>query len=442
MAYVKQIAETSRLPTKSGNFSLEEAVALEGVHLQTIAEQPEYQTISSRAQQDQLERELAQSEKSSQKGSEYAGVAASEPPLYYALQAIPYSLGAGATLLDRVELMRLLSALMGALTAMFAFLFIREALPRTSWAWTVGGLGVALAPLLGFMSGAVNPDAMLYAVSAAVFYSLARGFRRGMTRGRAMIIGLLTAIGLLTKLNFVGIAPGVLMGMIVLSVRAARSEGRRAYVSLALALAVAISPVVVFVAVHVASGAPAFGIVSNAISVTHRSLWSEIGYIWQLYLPRLPGMRSDFSGALTTRQIWFNGYIGLYGWLDTPFPGWFYDVALIPAGVIAGLCARSLVVGARDLRARGGELAVYCVMSIGLMTLIGADSAIAFPGMNAEYGQARYLLPMLPLLGVVLALAARGAGRRWGPSIGAAMIVLFLAHDIFSQLQVVARFYG
>jgi hypothetical protein len=49
---------------------------------------------------------------------------------------------------------------------------------------------------------------------------------------------------------------------------------------------------------------------------------------------------------------------------------------------------------------------------------------------------------MLPLLGAALALAARGAGRRWGPIVGAVIIMLFIAHDIFSQLQVVARFYG
>jgi hypothetical protein len=41
-----------------------------------------------------------------------------------------------------------------------------------------------------------------------------------------------------------------------------------------------------------------------------------------------------------------------------------------------------------------------------------------------------------------VALAARGAGRRWGPAVGAAIIILMLAHDLFSQLQVIARYYG
>jgi hypothetical protein len=42
---------------------------------------------------------------------------------------------------------------------------------------------------------------------------------------------------------------------------------------------------------------------------------------------------------------------------------------------------------------------------------------------------------------VALALTARGAGRRWGPTAGALIVVLFLAHNIFSQLLVVARYY-
>jgi hypothetical protein len=37
---------------------------------------------------------------------------------------------------------------------------------------------------------------------------------------------------------------------------------------------------------------------------------------------------------------------------------------------------------------------------------------------------------------------ARGAGRRRGPAAAALIVVLFLAHDVFSRLLVVARFYG
>ena len=83
---------------------------------------------------------------------------------------------------------------------------------------------------------------------------------------------------------------------------------------------------------------------------------------------------------------------------------------------------------------------MYASIALGLMALIGTDSYSAFPKLTAEYAQSRYLLPLLPLLGAALALAARGAGRRLGPPVGALIVLLFLAHDLFSQLLVVARY--
>jgi 4-amino-4-deoxy-L-arabinose transferase-like glycosyltransferase len=443
-AYVKQLAEAGQLPTSnSGALSAEELVALTYLHFEAVREQPEHGTISSPVEQAELQHEVARAAHFAPKGSPSAGVATQEPPLYYALQTLPYELDSGGTLLGRLELMRLLSALMGGLTALFVFLFIREALPAVPWAWTVGAFGVALAPLLGFMSGSVNPDALLFAVSAAVFYCLARAFRRGLTRRLALALGAVTAAGLLTKLNFIGLAPGVLLGMFVLAVRAARIYGASAaWRLLAPALALALSPIAAVVAIHLAAGHPLLGVVSSGIDTTRGSLLGELGYIWQLYLPRLPGMSSDFPGLLTARQIWFDGYVGLYGWLDTPFPGWVYDVALVPAGAIALLCVHALLRSRVALRARASELFVYLAMAAGLLVLIGADSYRSFPEVGAEFGQTRYLLPLLPLFGAVLALAARGAGRRWGPVMGAALVVLFFGHDLFSQLQVVARYYG
>jgi hypothetical protein len=63
---------------------------------------------------------------------------------------------------------------------------------------------------------------------------------------------------------------------------------------------------------------------------------------------------------------------------------------------------------------------------------------MAFTG----FAEPRYLLPLLPLMGAWLVLSARGAGRRWGPAAGTLTVVLFLSHDVFSQLQVVAHYYG
>jgi Predicted membrane protein (DUF2142) len=440
-AYVQVLAQTGHLP--SGHvekFSPAEEIALRDLDQPQVRYNPQSHTIFTQAQQRQLEHDLAQP--SSRAGAN-AGVATSEPPLYYALETIPYYLGSSGTVLDSDALMRLLSALMAGFTALFAFLFIRETLPGAPWAWVVGGLGVALAPLLALMSGAVNPDALLYAVSAALFYGLARGFRRGLTRRLAIALGATIALGFMTKLNFIGLLPGALLGLVVLAVRAARTSKRAALVSLALAVVVAASPIGLYVVLNLLSGRLPVGTLSHGISLTESrgSVLKEASYIWQFYLPRLPGMHPYFPYLSTTIQLWFDDFVGLYGWFDTVFPAWVYRVALIPAILLAALFARALVSRRSSLRSRASELIVYLALTIGLMGLVGANDYVVSPSNTTEYAQARYLLPLLALYGAGLALAARGAGRRWGPAVGASIVALFIAHDLFSGLLEISRYY-
>jgi hypothetical protein len=443
-AYVERLAEFRTPPTaETAQLPVQEEAALIGLHAREVRAQLQNHTIDSRAEQQALQRDLAAASKIHQAADYGAGVANSEPPLYYAIEAVPYALAASGGVLARLQLMRLTSAMMAGLTALFVFMFIREALPGgPPWSWVVGGLGVALVPLLGFMSGGVNPDSQLAAVSAALFYCLARAFRRGLSTHMAAALGALTAIGFMTKLNFIGLAPGILAGLVVLSVRAARVQGRSAYRMLALALALALSPCVVYVGVNALSGRPLLGIVSAAARTVHGSVLAEASYIWQVYLPHLPGTVDYFSGLQMAREVWFRGYVGLYGWLDTTFPNRVYSFALVPALALALLLGRALLQARAGIRRRAPELATYASLCAGLLVLIGADSYHQFPLLDAAYAQVRYLLPMLALLGAALALAARAAGRRWGPALGTLIVLLFLAHDIFSQLLVAGRYYG
>jgi len=446
-AYVQRLAETAQPPTSSGfAFSPEEEAALRDLHQAEVLWHPEVPTISSRIAQAQLRKDLARPLSRASTGD--GGVATSQPPAYYALEAVPYLLGSHSTLLDRLELMRLASALMAGLTALCCFLFVRECLPAEPWAWTVGGLSVALFPLLGFTSGAVTPDALLVAVSSAIFFCLACAFRRGLSRRLALALGALTLLGFLTKLNFLGLAPGVLLGFALLARRRIRDDAtgvERARYSVALALAFVLTPMCIYTVHDVLAHRQVLGQLSNAADhvVGGQPLLSEAARIWQLYLPRLPGMTSYYPGLSTTRQLWFNRSVGLYGWLDTSLPTWVYTLALIPACAIAALSLRALLCHRDAARRRLPELLVYLAIAAGLMILVGAAShATSTPSAQTAYVQPRYLLPLLAPLGAVLALAARGAGRRWGPPIGVAIVMLLLADDLFSQLQTVARFYG
>jgi hypothetical protein len=443
-AYVRRLADAHQLPASGGRFfSAEEEAVLKDLRYYEVQFRPGQQPISTQAAQRKLERDLARRQPSGEMGN--AGVAASEPPLYYALETIPYELGSSGSLLDRLELMRLLSAVFGGLTALFAFMFVRETLPGVRWAWTVGGLGVALAPLLAFISGAVNPDALLFAVSAALFYLLARAFRRGLTYRLAAAIGASLVIGLLTQLEFLGLVPGALVGLVVAAARTPSGSARTRFNALAIGLAVLAGPALLYLLFSTSANHRALSIVSGlASAVTQRgSPLDGASYIWQLYLPRLPGMTNYFPGIFTTRQLWFDGLVGLYGWAETAFPAWVNDLALLPAGLVAALCLRALVAGRAALGRRTVELLVYASMGLGALAIVGVASYDTnVIDMGGPYWEPRYLLPLLPLFGAVLALAARGAGRRWGPVAGTVIVVLILAHDVFSQLLVISRYYS
>ncbi len=442
-AYIAQIAETGTLPANGkaeGQYSEQQTVLTQSLHYYQVRFAPAEPAISTPTEQRVFEKALHAN--ASLKGSGEAGVATPEPPLFYAIQTIPYFIAQG-NMLDQLQLMRLLDALLGAITAVLCFMFIREAVPRVPWAATVGGICVAVQPLFGFMASSVNPDVLTFTIGAAIFLSLLRAFKNGLTWRSALVLGLLTAAGYLTKLNFIGFGIGVLFGLCVLAVRAWKARGRRALGPVSLATAIGFAPPVIYVLINKLSNKPTFGPTSeSAEGFSPEQLFHELSYVWELYLPRLPGMPHYFHGLFTFIDVWFDRSVGFYGWMDVYFPSWVNTLALVLAIPIALLFYSELFRRRADVRARIWELATYAVITIGVLLVIGVPSYHSdILGHIYGFGEPRYLLPLLPLFGAALALTVR-AGRRWAPQLAAVLIVLFLAHDIFSQLEAVARYYG
>jgi hypothetical protein len=449
-AYVQHIAETGK-PPRSGTFeySSELVAVLHASKFLSIRESNLNGPIWLDVERQRLDRQLARDP--SRTDGRGAGTATNQPPLYYALAAVPYRVASGGTLLQRLMLIRLLSAFLAGLTALFAFLFVREALPAVPWAWTVGGLAVALQPLFGFATASAAPDSLLFTLSAALFYCVARAYRRGLSVRLGVVIGLVLAMGMLTKLSFFGLVPGATIGLMAIALRQAKG-GRIAALKPAAATALAaVVPLVLLGILSSAAWGRPVSVLGSAVptAVGHAtgtgggSLPEELAFIWQLYLP-LPGSEAHIPlPAIPAKGVWLNGFVGSFGWITIKFPRWVTSIALLPALIALILAGIAVVRSWSALRPRLFELTVYALMIAGALAVVGAAQYGAYLiNVPAWFGQSRYLLLLLAPFGAVLALASRGGGRRWGPVVGALVVLVALMHDIHSQLLVVTHFFG
>ena len=384
-----------------------------------------------------------------------ASTATNNPPLYFALEAIAYHVSPSTNLLDRLQLMRIVSALLGALTVLLTFLFLRELLPGTPWAWTVGALAVALQPLFNNESGAVNPDNLMYPAAAGAFLFLAASFRRGLTPALGAGIGTAAAVGVLSKLTMLGLLPGLGIGLLLLVYTTTGTQRATALRGAAIALLVAGIPIAIYMLVNSTVWDRGLFLQANTALPLPKGLPASpqggsadstggvLGYIWQFYLPRLPFMTAvqDFT-YWPAGHIWFGGFVGRFGDLEYGLPGIAYAVAAVVYVGIVLLAARELVIGKLALRNRWAELATYVAIMLGLLAIIHIPGYGVRLRDEGDWEQARYLFPLLPLYGAIIALAARGAGRRWGPAVSVLIVSFAVAHCMLALLVTLQRYYG
>jgi 4-amino-4-deoxy-L-arabinose transferase-like glycosyltransferase len=436
MGYVQYVAENGDVPRRgvSGDYSEEMYTPVF-----TVEGRPTWLQAEHRRIFEDLEGNLSRTRPGQ------AAYLANYPPLYYGLAGIPYRIAYEATFLDRVFAARLMSALLAGVTVLFIFMFLRELLPRTPWAWAVGGLAVAFQPMFGFMSGGVNNDNLLYTAAAALFFLMARAFRRGLNTRLGVAIGVAIAVGLLAKQSFLGLVPGAVVGLGLVAWQA-RGEARRAarkgaFAALAVGLLPWFAWLVVGNLVLDRATSDTGGITSSQVNEL-ANVSGHLSYLWQAFLPRLPFMEDFFGSYYPPFEVYFKGFIGRFGWAEYSFSLTFQRVALAFFALLVVLAGRELWRRRESIRARWREALTYTVMFCGLLLLIEIAAYryhLSFLGQYFEQG--RYLLPLLALYGAFVAVAARGAGERWGPALGAFLVVLAMGHSLFSLLLTITRFY-
>ncbi len=449
-AYAQYLAETGSPPPQGprAQFSPQEDVALNSLFFFSVIGHPSARGVGTLAEQMQLRSSLAAHP--SAKGPGGASSVTNQPPLYYAFMAIAYRLSPLTDILARLEVMRLISALMAGFATLAIFLFLREIFPANPWAWSVGSLAVGFQPEFAFISAGVHSDSLLFLASALTFLVLARSFADGLTPRRGALIGVIVAVGLLSKLTYVSLIPGVILALVVIAWRAHPGKRCSAWLSAGLATVVASVPVAAYGLLNATvwhRGGPTAGGFAGAATASlpgNRvvTLRQTLDYIWELYLPRLPFMNHRYFSYLPLRDTFFKGTVGEFGWLDYGFPPRVYSVASYVFLVLAAMAA----VGLWNLRAEFSKLLplflAFAIMALGLLAAIGYAGIRYLTATGYRFEQARYLFPLLSIYALCVVLAAHGAPRRWSPAAGAALVVLAMAHGLFAELLTISRYYG
>ena len=449
--YAQYFAETGSPPPQGPDlqYSPQQYAAMLGTDWHPVIGNPSSRGVITVPQDQTLRALLAANDNPLGPGG--GSPATNQPPLYYALEAIPYWLSPSNDLLARLALMRLFSALMAAGTVLAVFMFLRELMPGTPWAWTVGALMVAFQPMFDFIGAGVQGDNLLYLASALTFFALARAWRRGFTVRRSAFIGAALALGMLAKLTFLAFLPGAALALLLLTWRALPAGRREALRALVVGVAVAAAPVLLYVLLNVTvwnRGSPLAGALVAVTNGTGGAAsasvtWpATLDYTWELFLPKLGFMNHVYFGQNPLWPIWFDGAVGRFGWLDYSFPAWVYTdlqdlvYALAALALIGLLRVRSVIRGLAPM------FACFTVMALGLVGIIGYIG-IRYQLSNGQpFPQARYLFPLLVFYALGIVLAAKALPRRWGPVLGGLLVVLAMAHGLFGETLTISRYYG
>ncbi len=366
-------------------------------------------------------------------------------PIYYAALAPAYVL-AGSSPLAQLTLMRLTSALIGALAVLFAFLLVRELAPGRAWLAVLAALLVAYEPMYGFISGAVNNDVGVNAGAAALLYLLFRMARRGVTWRWGLLTGALAIALPIVKATALSLYP--IAGLAFL-IAVWRHHRRRAdvlgWVGLALgALIVQELQVHLSGVFHPVSSAATAG-TAGATAVVGLAREHPLGflaYLWELFLPRLPFMAPHFVGlgnpafTIFVKRGW-----GAFGWYDVFFPHWLYVVIAVAMVLVPLLGLVAIYREWSYVRRNVLDFALLVLTPLAVMA--GFEAAFYTLGTRPflpEFG--RYEFPAIICLAALVVASLHAFGRRWALQVGIGLAVATIALGFAAQLVTLTTFYA
>jgi hypothetical protein len=456
-AYVQSLVERGRGPSHDEGSPLKrwssaESTALEGIDFSTDHQLGDSNPPWSAAEQDAYRHRAASLKPSQGDGGGYS-TSAVHGPLYYLALAPAYLLTRHSSTFSQLTLMRIVSALLGALVVLFTFLLARELAPRRPWLAVLAALLVAYEPMYGFISGIVNNDVGVNAAAAALELLLMRMLRRGITVPWGLLTGALLIALPIVKGTGLSLYPVAALVFVATLLRHHRRADLLAWGALALgALIAAEISAHVLSSLQPAAAATGSAAISSNASAVHEALHhipEYISYVWQSLLPRLSFMTAHFPpprpGFVLFNDPAFVIFVergwAAFGWYDVLFPRKLYEIVFVVMvlGVPLGVWAAR-----REWRwLRRHALETLALLAMPVAVVMGFEAAYFSIGPRpviAEFG--RYAFPAIGPVAVLVVGALHAFGRRHMLTAGVALLVAVIALSYASQLLTLTSFYA
>jgi hypothetical protein len=430
-AYVQYFAETGHpVDLNQGKrpvWSDREALVIDASHELSVIERREAKLPWLSYVQDEEQARAAHYDPpggSATNGGGYHPATSVHTPLYYAALAPGYLITKGGSTESQLLAMRLTTALMGAITAMLAFLVVLELLPGRRGLAVAGGLLVAFEPMFAFISGAVNNDSAVNLGCAAIVYLCVRALRRGLNVPVAVALGFALVITPLLKGTGYELYPPAALALVGM---AARRHGRRDLAMLAL---VAASFLVFFFGWDAIRGIfhrDAFTTPGGATPGTSFGIRGHLKayavWLWQTLIPwRLPFMQ-DVS---ILHWPFFNIYVQRgfagFGWYAIFFPNWVY-------APVVGVMLATLALGIRGLWAFRAIVLrrvpeIVFLASVPVVVFCAVEAAYFTPAWPTDgvAEQGRYAFTAITALAAIVIFACRTLGRKRALPVASALV--------------------
>jgi hypothetical protein len=328
--------------------------------------------------------------------------------------------------------MRALGVLLFGATVVLTWLLAGVVLAGL-WPRVVAAGLVALQPKLGFMSGVINPDILLVALTTAFVLAGALIIRRGLTKWRvAAIIAAAAGAASTHPRGLFLIGPLAFVAWFAVRQAVQRSRGVAAqrvvnFAGGALVLAAA-AGVALLAARWGSSSAP-----SNI---------KQFGsYLWQFYLPR-PTFLDPFGPAYGYRQVFVETYFSVFGQIDVRPTAGFVD--WLQAAAMIGMGALYTTAAARWETVRS-NWPIVILLAGTIISLLALLHLVAFRELQLGGDPiitGRYILCAVSIYGIAIAWVCSSLPKRAGPFVAGPLLAIS-AVLVFSGVGLTAlRFYG